>query len=339
MDHQLEIFGTFGPDCHTTPLLAGMLKAGMNGMRINLSHTTLAGAAGWIESLHNACARTGLSCSLIMDVQGRSRRLGSFTPFEAEEGSLLILPDDLPISEELSGRLQPGDELVIGDGLVSLLVLSKKEGTWICEVLQGGLLEPARSIRIRGRDFALPVLSPADMENLQLAAQYGIDGVMVPFVQSAQDVQAVRDAMQIWLPQGRIFAKIENMEGVRNIDSIAAQADMVVIARGDLGAACSLTWLPAVQDYLEAACQKAGTPYMVVTQMLESMRTQPICTRAEAYGVYEAVLRGAGAIMLTGETARSRWPLEAMQTFCSLAAAGLKMREDPESIHTLIRTL
>lgn len=335
----LEIYGTFGPDCRETELLARMLECGMNGIRLNLSHCTLLEKQDWIDNLRQACQQTGRSCRIAIDLQGREMRLGAFQAFEAEEGSLLHIPNDLPVSDDVLKAIHPGDELVIGDGFLHLQVLSLQHDSYICEVLEGGLFEPGKSLRIKGRTSVMPVLSSQDMANLKIAASCGITDLMVPFVQSSKDLQAIRAAVDLWLPNARLLAKIESMEGVRRLDEIMEEADMIVIARGDLAASCSIEWLPAIQDYIEAACKARQKPYMVVTQMLDSMRTSFSPTRPEACDVYQAVLQGAGAIMLTGETASSRYPLQAMQTFCTLAHHAKKIQNDPEYIHTLIRTL
>lgn len=338
-DTALEIFGTLGPDCHDAGLIAAMLEEGMNGMRLNLSHCSLTERRDWIEALQDACAMSGKSCRLAMDLQGREMRLGRFEAFESEEGSLLMIPDDLPMKEEIRSAIHPGDEFFIGDGCLHLLALSINETSTICEVLEGGLFEPASSLKIKGHPSAMPVLSSQDMENLKEAAAMGVTDLMVPFVQNAQDLQAVRAAADLWLPEARLLAKIENMEAVRNLREILDACDMIVIARGDLAGSCTIEWLPAIQDYISSVCQACGKPYMVVTQMLDSMRLNPVCTRPEACDVYQAVRNGASAIMLTGETAKSRYPSEAMKTFCSLARHALQLRDDPEFIHTLIRML
>lgn len=321
--NQLQIFGTFGPDCHTKETLKKMLEAGMNGIRYNLSHGSLSDKAAWFDALAAAQKAAGKPCLRLMDLQGREYRTGNVKHHVEKDHLYPVSSFDLPA--EIVTRLEEGTFLNVGDACLKLEVKANENQLYLY-ARESGLIEPRRSCRFEG-ESTLPVLSNTDLKNLQDAARFDIQGVMIPFVQSAKDIQQVRKALQPYLDNALLYAKIESMEGVRNIEEIAREADMIVIARGDLAAACGLEWLGALQDYLEQACKKLDVPYMIVTQMLESMRTSPVCTRPEAVGIYDAVNKGASAIMLTGETALSSYPVEAMDFFCKTAAAA----QDPQA--------
>ncbi len=334
---KLEIYGTFGPTCHSKEMLMAMLEAGMNGIRLNLSHSSLMDHEDWIENLHQACQETHKECHLVIDLQGRERRLGTFDSFEVKPKDLLEAPVQLPIPYDVLSLLKVDDGVWIGDQDLELRLQSIYEGSWIFEVQEAGLLEGHKSIHLHHQDSNLTIFSEKDLKNFHYGKQAGVDGVLVPFVQQAQDLQVLRQTLHQFLPHCRLMAKIENMVGVQNIEEIIQEADMIVIARGDLASACGLTWLPAIQNYLENICRAQGIPYMVVTQMLESMRQLPVPTRPEVCDVFQAVQDGAAAIMLTGETASSKYPIEAMSWFCTIANHALELKKDPYLIKDLIK--
>ena len=208
--------------------------------------------------------------------------------------------------------------------------LEKAEDQVLCKVLQPGILTSRKSIKIEGREPNLPALRPQDLSNLQYARQMGVTGVMVPFVRKADDLKEVNRVLKDMNLDLRVFAKIENLEGAGNIDELMDWCDEIVIARGDLGNSMPLEQLPWVQHVLEEKCHQKKHPYMVVTQMLDSMRTNAAATRAEVNDVFWAVYSGADSIMLTGETAHGKYPLKAMEFFCSTAREALKRRQQPD---------
>lgn len=173
-------------------------------------------------------------------------------------------------------------------------------------------------MKIEGKISHSSALCEEDYENLRIASSYGVNALMVPFVQEREDLVAVHEALEKTGLNARIYAKIENRKGIDELESFMDLADVIVIARGDLGQDAGLIDLPEWQMEIEAKCRKANKPYMVVTELLASMRHSPVCTRAEANDVYLAVLEGASSMMLTNETAGSDYPYEAMETFCAL---------------------
>lgn len=177
--------------------------------------------------------------------------------------------------------------------------------------------------------IALPTLTESDIRNLKVAKQYGVTGIMQPFVRHAQDLITVKETLSsIGCPQLQVYAKIENMEGVTHLKELLPYCDQIVIARGDLGNAMPLWELPAVQKSIQDICKEHFMPYMVVTQMLDSMMEHPIPTRAEVSDVFHAVYHGASSIMLTGETAAGKYPLQAMKYFCKTVKSALSCKEE-----------
>lgn len=325
----LEIYGTLGPACHDAGILEQMLESGMTGIRINLSHGPLRKAEDWIDAWETAKTHSGKEADLLIDLQGRELRIGSLTPLLLQDGDFVRLQEEIPVEDVIYEQMKKGDILLLDDGKIKLQVLEKP----LCAVLRGGILESRKGLKIEGRELNLPAVRQEDLDNLQAAREMGVTGVMIPFVQNAEDLREIRDVLQSMNLPLRIYAKIENAVGVQNIESFQNLCDCIVIARGDLANAVGMYHLPGVQLELEKRCRQIGLPYMVVTEMLDSMRHQSVCTRAEAMDVYRAVYSGAEGIMLTAETARGKFPLQAMQTFTHLAAEALKDREKhtPES--------
>ena len=192
-------------------------------------------------------------------------------------------------------------------------------------VVRGGVLKSRKSLKIVDRSVDGPVLTPQDIQNLQLVREYGVTSVMLPFVRSGRDLRTLRSAIEeLGCGDLRIFAKIENREGVAHIEDIIPEADMVVIARGDLGNDVPLWELPGVQIDLGEACKAAGKPFLVVTQLLYSMTERPVPTRAEMSDIFYAVTGGASALMLTNETAAGKYPAAAMRYLRLAAEAAMR---------------
>lgn len=304
----VEIYGTLGPACASVNTLEAMLREGMTGVRLNLSHVTLPEAAPMVEALREAGQRCGLAPKLLIDMQGPELRIRALpAPIELREGetvSLGFVPT--PIREKIAA----GQEILLDDGKLLLCATDGEQA----EVLRGGLLCSRKSIALPGLELRLPPLTESDRRNLALASSYGVTGVMQPFVRCREDLDALREALnEHGGEQIRIFAKIENREGVARLSELLPAADEIVIARGDLGNSGPLWELPALQKRIAAACRGAGKPFMVVTQMLASMEHSPVPTRAEVSDIFNAVLDGAASVMVTGETAVGAWPVDTIR--------------------------
>lgn len=321
----MEIYGTLGPACARVSCLKEMIEAGMTGIRLNLSHTGLAQAEPWIRVLHQAEKEAGRAVSLLVDLQGPELRTGIRTqplPLEKGQDLPLYFSGDSPsqkgeadgpvLPNECKDFLRPGQEIQVDDGKILLEVLPG-EGRLMARVRQAGLLGGRKSLALPGCRVPMPALTQADRENMALFSDMGVGEVMLPFVRSAQDLADLREALdRSGNPEVRILAKLENRQGLDALDDLIPLADTIVIARGDLGTALPLWELPWVQKMVAQQCQKAGHPFMVVTQMLDSMMTRPLPTRAEVSDIANAVWDGASAVMITGETAAGNYPVEAM---------------------------
>ena len=303
-----EIYGTLGPSCASADVLEGMLREGMTGVRLNLSHVTLPEASPMVEALREAGRRCGVQPKLLIDMQGPELRIHALpAPLELREGETVTLSFvPAPIREKLA----PGQDLLLDDGKLLLRAVSAESA----EVLRGGTLSSRKSIALPGLALRLPPLTESDRRNLALAGDFGVTGVMQPFVRCREDLDTLRAALNAGGGEAvRIFAKIENREGVERLSELLPAADEIVIARGDLGNSGPLWELPALQKRIAAACRCAHKPFMVVTQMLASMERSPVPTRAEVSDIFNAVLDGAASVMVTGETAVGAYPVEVIR--------------------------
>lgn len=310
-----EIFGTLGPACEDQVVLEAMFDAGLTGMRLNLSHCDLADSARQIAAYRAAAAAKGTEAQLVIDTQGPELRLGDLDmPVQLSVGEEIRLGEDgLPIPAEVFSVLACGDRVLLDDGKIALEVLTISNQSAAAKVLQGGRLTGRKSVKIVDKSVVLPVLTPRDLKNVQQSADYGVTGLLQPFVRSGAELLELRRLLKE--NNGghlKIFAKIESREGIENLEEILPHADIIVIARGDLGNDMPLWQLPAAQKRISEACRAVGKPFVVVTQMLASMEHAPIPTRAEVSDIFNAVADGAWGVMLTGETAVGEYPVEAV---------------------------
>lgn len=320
---RLEIYGTLGPSCKDEETLYKMFLSGMTGIRLNLSHVNLEDVQEWIEYFHKAAKRANIVPSLLIDMQGPELRIGKVN-INLKKGTVISVYDiDMP--KHIYEAMKVGQILLLDDGKIKLEVIDEKLN---CVVLQEGLLTSNKSIALPGVEMHLPTLTSRDMQNISVAKKFGVTGLMQPFVRSNEDLIFIKNILkQANSEEIKIFAKIENQSGVDQIESLIPYCDEIIIARGDLGNSVTLPKLPSVQRYLETVCKKYKTPYMVVTEMLYSMQQRPVPTRAEVSDIYNAVVNGASSIMLTGETAAGKYPVEAMKMFVDCANVALEDRD------------
>lgn len=329
-DRTIEYYGTLGPSCVNKNTLVEMFEKGMTGIRLNLSHKSLAGSSAWIETYKKAAKEAGRKdADLLIDLIGPEIRIGDLKEIlDLKEGEIVSLktkeesidPDSpnnllmeermIPVPVFVEEYLVPSQRLLLDDGKLELEVL---DGV-LCKVLRGGKLTSRKSLALPGCTIKNPPLTEQDHENLKNAAAYGVTAVMQPFVRGKEDLIALKEALESYgAGHIRIFAKIENMEGVEKLEELMPYCDTIVIARGDLGNAMPLSHLPVVQNRISEICKKNGKPFMVVTQMLNSMMDSAVPTRAEVNDIFHAVKDGASSVMLTGETAAGKYPVEAMK--------------------------
>ena len=309
---KVMIYGTLGPACRDPETLRAMFREGMDGMRLNLSHTTLEEASDMIDTCREAARACGVTPELLIDMQGPELRIGSLdAPITLAAGSLTG-PDFIPFPPEVRKALTDapdGQEILLDDGKLLLKTERQPDGSVRLRVIRGGMLESRKSAALPGCAIHTPAMTEFDREQIRNAGNYGVTAVMQPFVRSREDLIEVRSALDAAYQRNiRLFAKIENTAGVDRLEELIPCCDAIVIARGDLGNAMELWELPAVQKRISAACREAGRDFMVVTQMLDSMTHRPVPTRAEVCDVFQAVLDGAASVMVTGETAAGEYP-------------------------------
>lgn len=310
-------YGTLGPACADMSILRRMFRQGMTGIRLNLSHKSLESSKDWIFHFQAAAAKEGiLKPGLLVDLQGPELRIGRMNIDLEWQDHQEVYLDSLPLPKVILPYLIEGQEILIDDGKILLRVeerLGEEAEDIRCKVIRGGKVVQRKSIALPGLSIPVPTLTEADKENLRVAKEYGVTGVMLPFVRNKEDLLILREELKKNDSEDiRIFAKLENLEGVEMLPDLLDAADEIVIARGDLGNAVELWKLPRIQKEIAAQCRKAGKGFMVVTQMLSSMEVRAVPTRAEVCDIFNAVLDGASSVMLTGETAVGRYPVEAM---------------------------
>ena len=320
----MRYYATLGPSCCDTAALPALLRRGVTGFRLNLSHTPLAARTDWIAALHEAERKTGLRAQLMIDLRGPEVRIGDIpVPLPLAEGAAVTLGADIPVDGDVLDALRPGMTVLLDDGAMALTVVDGG----VCRVSRGGTLTGHKSLTLEGVDLRRPALCEADLADLSQAAALGVNAVMQPFVRSAGDLRVVRQTMaENGLADAELFAKVENQPGLDALPDWLALCDVVTIARGDLGSSLPLERLPAAQKHIAALCRSRGKPFLVVTQLLHSMIDHPSPTRAEVLDIYNAVLDGADCLMLTGETAQGRYPLESADWLIRVAQEAEKAR-------------
>ena len=320
----MRYYATLGPSCCDAAALSALLRRGVTGFRLNLSHTPLAARTDWIDALHEAERKTGLRAQLMIDLRGPEVRIGDMpAPLPLAEGAAVTLGADIPVDGDVLDALRPGMTVLLDDGAMALTVVYGG----VCRVTRGGTLTGHKSLTLEGVDLRRPALCEADLADLSQAAALGVNAVMQPFVRSAGDLRVVRQTMaENGLADAELFAKVENQPGLDALPDWLALCDVVTIARGDLGSSLPLERLPAAQKHIAALCRSRGKPFLVVTQLLHSMIDHPSPTRAEVLDIYNAVLDGADCLMLTGETAQGRYPLESADWLIRVAQEAEKAR-------------
>lgn len=302
----------------------------MDAARLNFSHGTHEEHAERARIVRDVQAETGRPLALIADLQGPKLRLGTLaTPRTLERGDRVVVTgedsardNDLPVAPPVvSEVLRPGHEVLIDDGLVRLRVESVAAARVSCVVTVGGTVSSHKGVNVPGASIPVPSLTGKDRRDLELALALEVDFVALSFVRSVEDVRELRELLQRTGAQVQIIAKIEKAEALRDLSAIIEAADAVMVARGDLGVEIGPEQVPLVQKQIILSALEHGRPAVTATQMLESMLSRPEPTRAEASDVANAILDGTAAVMLSGETAVGRFPVESVQAMDRIARA------------------
>ena len=325
-----KIICTQGPSTEKPGVVDALIENGMNLARFNFSHGDHEEHLGRINMVREAAKKAGKVVSLVLDTKGPEMRLGDFKDGKVmlEKGNKFTLTfsdepgDETHVSinhKNLYTEVKPGDTLLLSDGLVALTVDEIKGKDIVTTIQNSGKMSTRKRVAAPGVSLGLPPISEQDAKDIIFGCKQDMDFVAASFIQRASDVEAIRELIKKNNGHMEIIPKIENLEGVKNIDEIIEAADGIMVARGDLGVEIPAEDVPLIQKNIITKCNKAGKPVIVATQMLESMTANPRPTRAEASDVANAILDGTDAIMLSGETANGDYPVEAVQTMNKIA--------------------
>jgi len=329
--HKTRVVATIGPASDSPPVLEEMIRAGLNVARLNFSHGTFDEHAARIQRLRAAAAAVGREIALLADLPGPKMRIGELAtePVELAVGGTFTLTTDEIVGDHtrasvsftgLPRAVKPGDRLLLNDGLVQLEVKEVNGPEVRCVVRAGGELRSRKGLNLPGIDLGIGAFTDRDRECLAFALEHGVDIVSQSFVETAQDVRDVREAARGLGHQPFVVAKIERAGALAHVDEILAEADGIMVARGDLGVEVPIEGIAVLQKDLVRRAARRGKPVITATQMLESMTHSRLPTRAEATDVANAILDGTDAVMLSGESAVGDFPVEAVSTLARIAA-------------------
>lgn len=326
---KVKIVASLGPKSDSAEVVLKLAQAGVDVFRFNFSHCSREEAFARQKTVRAVEKKVGRKLSIMADLMGPKIRIGSVVPdptpikegdtleivFGTEEGNGKRVSLNIPHVLE---NLNPGDEIYLGDGDIKLQVESAIAGGVRTRIVVGGDLRARMGFQARTLSLARFELSEKDKRDAQTALDIGADAIAVSFVQTADDILALRALMPKGKPHPYIVVKIETMAGVENAESIMQVADVLMIARGDLAFAAPLPDLPHIQKQLITLCLRIGKPVITATQMLESMTTNSFPTRAEVTDVANAILDGTDAVMTSGETAKGKHPVATIQTMVKI---------------------
>ena len=325
-----KIICTLGPSTDKGDVLRDLIANGMNVARFNFSHGSYEEHGGRLAKLKALREELGKPVAALLDTKGPEIRLKEFKNgvemLEAGQTFTLTTREVEGTKEicsvtykDLPQDVQPGGTIMLDDGLIMLHIEQVTDTDIICTVLNSGKIKTKKGVNVPGVHLSMPYLSQKDREDIIFGVQNGFDFIAASFVRTAQDVYDIRNLLNEYDSNIRIIAKIENREGVNNIDSILSAADAVMVARGDLGIEVSIEELPIIQRRIIRHCHRLGRRCIVATHMLESMITQPTPTRAEVTDVSNAIFEQADAVMLSGETSVGHYPVRCVEVLDSIA--------------------
>ena len=329
--HKTKIVATIGPASESQEMLARLIRAGLNVARLNFSHGNPAKHAEVIQRIRHAERETGRRVAIMADLPGPKLRLGKIDPepIQLLPGAHFTLTSEDIVGnaqrasttfQELSRVVKPGDRIFLNDGLVQLVV-DRVTGIEVqCKVVVGGELGSRKGVNLPGVHLGISAFTENDRACLEFALEHGVDAVSQSFVERAADLHVVRAAAAKIGKQPFIIAKIERADALAHFDEILAAADGIMIARGDLGVEVPIEEIAYIQKQLIAKTNLAGQPVITATQMLESMVSSRLPTRAEATDVANAILDGTDCVMLSGESAVGKFPEEAVMMLAKIAA-------------------
>jgi pyruvate kinase len=344
-DHKTKIIATIGPASDTPDMLERLIRAGLNIARLNFSHGDITGHGETITRIRAAERATGERVTIMADLPGPKMRLGKIEPepIQLRAGDSFTLTSEDIVGtqqrvsmsfERLPQVVKAGNRLFLNDGLVQLMVERVAGPDVQCKVAVGGELRSRKGLNLPGIDLGISAFTSHDRACLEFALKQGVDAVSQSFVETAKDIEEVRAAAKGLGKQPFIIAKIERAGALENFDAILKATDGIMVARGDLGVEVPIEEIAITQKQLIARANLAGKPVITATQMLESMVSSRLPTRAEATDVANAILDGTDCIMLSGESAMGKYPEEAVMMLAKIAAA-TEARRPPARLRDL----
>ena len=330
MRRKTKIICTIGPATSSYDMLEKLYHAGMNVVRLNMSHGDHESHKNVIKAIRTLNRKVSYTIPVLLDTQGPEIRTGhravDLNLKQGEEITVVVRgADDVEESsihidyEDLIETVQAGDKITVDNGLINLQVLSKEHFTMRCRVVDGGLLKGKRHVNLPGVRVNLPAITDKDREDILFGMDQEVDFIALSFVRSVDDILQLRELLGAKARNTKIIAKIEDQEGVNNLSEIIAEADGVMVARGDLGVEVPFYELPNIQRRMVRECAEAGKRVIVATHLLESMIENPMPTRAEVTDVANAVHEEVDAVMLSGETTIGKYPVKCVQNLDKIA--------------------
>lgn len=328
-----KIICTIGPVSDSYPMLEKMAQAGMDVVRLNMSHGTHESAAQVIKSIRTLNRKLDSPVAILLDTQGPEIRTGDLTnDLELRNGSRITISvrDSVDVEKssfhinyaDMLETVSVGDRITVDNGIINLEVLEKNEnGTMDCKVIDGGILKSKRHVNLPGIRVNLPAITKKDRADILFGIEQQIDFVALSFVREAADIRELKALMGDKAGKIKIIAKIEDQSGVKNLDEIIEEADGIMVARGDLGVEINVAELPNVQRRIVQRCAERGKRVIVATHLLESMIENPIPTRAEVTDVANAIYEEVDAVMLSGETTVGKYPIRCIEQLGEIAEA------------------
>jgi pyruvate kinase len=332
-EKRTKLICTIGPACTDREVLRNMMLAGMNAARLNFSHGSYKDHKEKIDLVKELRAELELPIAVILDTRGPEIRTGNFEGGQAvlkeKQRFTFVTGEIMGNAErcntnypELARVLEPGNKILIDDGLIGLTVDEIDGDRVLCTVHNGGVVKDHKSVNLPGAHLELPAMSDRDKDDIEFGIEQDVDFIAASFIRTAADVRDIRKFLAaLGGQQIKIISKIENREGVDNIDEIVAASDGIMVARGDLGVEIPPEEVPLIQKEIIKRCNGSGKFVITATQMMDSMIRNPRPTRAEVADVANAVLDGTDVIMLSGETASGKYPLEAVRMMVDVAVA------------------
>jgi len=326
-----KIIATIGPACNKPETIAAMIDAGLDVVRLNFSHGTLADHTVALEQVRRIARQRGAMIGVIGDLCGPRIRLGPIKGGKCDllQGQHITLRvADTEGTSELLGSNHPelvkdvavGDRILIDDGMIRLRAVDKRPDAIVCQVEVGGVVIEYKGINLPDTHVSTPPLSAKDLKDLDWAIAHGLDYVALSFVRTPEDIYELRRRLKERDSHMGVITKIERPEALTQLDEIVEQSDAVMVARGDLGVEMDAAAVPMIQKDVVLRCQRQSVPVIVATQMLQSMVDSPVPTRAEVSDVANAILDGSDAVMLSAETSVGRYPVEAVAMMNRIAA-------------------